>query len=281
VCHCAVCELFEGKKYVLRGNSSPRDEHASAASSAERLDALAARLDTCARALEERKDSRCVFTRAYELMTRRLAAELSASDLDDPAWVVEVAEAFAEKYFFALEAYDRGGDPPPAWRAVFTTISSRRTSVLEDLIFGVYAHIVRDLPHTLQELGLADAVGRSRLRDHHTVTAIVGRAIDDVQAAVSERYGPYVGALDRIGKRYDEILTNYGIRLSRGMAWYNALRLDDPRSAASAAAAVEESTRVFVAQVMNPPVFSLQVFLRASRWLAGHFRRWPARSARA
>jgi hypothetical protein len=249
--------------------------------SAERLDALAARLESCARALEERRDSRCVFTHAYSLMTRRLAAELPASDLDDPGWVVELAEAFAAKYFSALEAYDEGAEPPPSWRAVFTTIGGRRTSVLEDLVFGVYAHIVRDLPHTLQELGLVDAGGRSRLRDHHTVTAIVGRAIDDVQAAVGERYGPYVRPLDRIGKRYDEILTNYGIRLSRATAWYNALRLDDPRSAASAAAAVEESTRVFVAQVMNPPLLSLRVFLRASRWLAGLFRRWPPGPARA
>jgi hypothetical protein len=251
------------------------------ASRVERLEALAARLDASVSELEDRKDSRCVFTHAYALMTRRLAAELPASDLDDADWVVEIAEAFAEKYFSALEQYDRGGEPPPAWRAVFTTISSRRTSVLEDLTFGVYAHIVRDLPHTLRELGLADAAGRSRLRDHHTVTAIVGRAIDDVQAAVSERYGPYVRPLDRIGDRYDEILTNYGIRLSRGMAWYNAQRLDHPRSAASAAAAVEESTRVFVAQVMDPPLFSLRVFLRASRWLAALLRRWPADSARA
>ncbi len=247
----------------------------SATGSVERLDALAARLDACAGALEARKDARCVFTHAYALMTRRLAAELAAGDLDDPRWVVDLGEAFAEKYFSALEAYDRGGEPPAAWQAVFATIGSRRTSVLEDLAFGVYAHIVRDLPHTLHEVGLTDAGGRSRLRDHHTVTAIVGRAIDDVQAAVGERYGPYVRALDRIGNRYDEILTNYGIRLSRGMAWYNALRLDDPRSAASAAAALEESTQVFVAQVMNPPLVSLRAFLRASRWCAALVRRWP------
>ena len=245
------------------------------ASSEKRLEALAARLDARARALEAHKDARCVFTHAYALMTRRLAAELPAGEIGDPGWVVDLAEAFAEKYFRALEMYDRGGEPPAAWQAVFATIGSRRTSVLEELAFGVYAHIVRDLPHTLQEVGLTDSGGRSRLRDHHTVTAIVGRAIDDVQAAVSERYGPYVRALDRIGNGYDEILTNYGIRLSRGMAWYNAERLGDPSSAASAAAALEKSTSVFVAQVMNPPLVSLRAFLRASRWCAAFLRRWP------
>jgi hypothetical protein len=247
----------------------------SASENAARLGELAARLDARARLLEESRDARCVFTHAYALMTRRIAAELPESDLDDADWVVELAEAFAAKYFAALDAFDEGAEPPDAWRAVFTTIAGRRTSVVEELVFGVYAHIVRDLPHALRELGFADAGGRSRLRDHHTVTAIVGRAIEEIQAAVAERYGPYVRWLDRVGEGYDEILTNYGIRLSRGMAWYNGLRLDDPRTAASAAAALEASTRVFVAQVMNPPLWSLRALLRASRWLAASFRRWP------
>lgn len=240
-----------------------------------RLDAVATRLDARARELDEREDSRAVFTRGYALMTRRIAAELLTSGLDDPEWVVALAEAFAGRYFHALDAYDSGGDVPPAWRAVFATLARRRTSVLEDLVFGVYAHIVRDLPHTLQEVGLVHADGRSRVRDHHVVTGIVGRAIDDIQAAVSARYGPYVGSLDRIGQRYDEILTDYGIRLSRGMAWYNAMRLADPASAEAAAASVERSPEVFVDQVMNPPLWSLRVGSRASRWLAAHLRRWP------
>ena len=241
----------------------------------QRLEAIAARLDGYASAFEEREDSRCVFAHAYSLMTRRIAAALETRDVDDPEWVVAVAEAFAERYFYAVEAYDCGGEAPPAWRAVFATISSRRTSVVEDLVLGVYAHIVRDLPHTLDEIGLVDGDGRSRIRDHHTLTAIVGETIDEVQKAVGHRYGPYVRSLDRIGKRYDEILTDYGIRLSRGMAWYNALRLADPASAEAARTSLDRSTAVFVAAVVDPPIWSLRARLRALRWLASHFRRWP------
>jgi hypothetical protein len=248
---------------------------ATVASHVERLEAVATRLDAHARALEAREDSRCVFTHAYALMTRRIVAELPAGELDDAAWVVGLAETFAGRYFHALDAYDSGAEVPPAWTAVFTTICGRRTSVLEDLVFGVYAHIVRDLPHALVEVGLADRAGRSRIRDHHILTAIVASTIEDVQEEVAARYGPYVRSLDRIGKRYDEILTGYGIRLSRGMAWYNAMRLDDPRSADAAAAAVERSPRVFIDEVMNPPIWSLRVGLRASRWIVAHLRRWP------
>ena len=242
---------------------------------AARLDAVATRLEARAGALEERKDSRCVFATAYALMTRRIADELPTAGLTEPEWVVDLAERFSERYFFALDAYESGGDVPPAWRAVFDTLATRRTSVVEDLLFGVYAHIVRDLPHTLVECGLAGADGRSRVGDHHVVTAIVGRAIDGIQDAVSTRYGPYALPLDQIGQRYDEILTDYGIRLSRGMAWYNALRLADASSADAAAASLERSTTVFVGQVMDPPLASARAGLRALRWLASYFRRWP------
>ncbi len=255
-------------------------ERAGADSShAARLDAVAARLEDRARILERERDSRCVFSTAYAIMTRRIADELPTAGLADPEWVVTMAEAFSERYFLALDAYHRGGDPPPAWQAVFDTLAARRTSVVEDLVFGVYAHIVRDLPHTLVDCGFADAEGRSRIGDHHVVTAIVGRAIDDIQDAVAARYGPYVRPLDRIGKRNDEILTDYGIRLSRGMAWYNGLRLAESGSAAAAAAALERSTAVFVAQVIDPPFWSLRAPLRLLRRIASYLRRWPRSDA--
>jgi hypothetical protein len=246
------------------------------ATRAERLEALARRFDDRARALEQAKDSRCVFTHAYALMTRRVAEELGTANLDDPDWVVGLAEAFGDRYFFALDAYDRGGaELSPAWRAVFETIGTKRTSVVEDLTFGVYAHIVRDLPHTLVEVGLVDDDGRSHLADHHRLTGIVGGTTDAIQDAVSRRYAPYVRFLDRLGNRQDEILTDYGIRLSRGMAWYNALRLADPQTAEAATASIERSTLVFVDQVMNPPVWSLRKALRILRRLVAHLRRWP------
>ena len=208
-------------------------------------------------------------------MTRRIAEEVETAGLAEPEWVADVARAFSARYFQALEAYEQGRDVPPAWLAVFETLASRRTSVIEDLVFGVYAHIVRDLPHTLVECGLFDDGGRSRIADHHLVTAIVGRAIDPIQDAVARRYGPYVRPIDRVGRRFDELLTDYGIRLSRGMAWYNALRLAEPGSAEAAAAALERTTVVFVAHVMDPPLLTPRAWLRFWRLVASFFRRWP------
>jgi hypothetical protein len=243
-----------------------------------RLHALALTLRAHARELERERDSRCVFTHAYALMTDRLADALPTSDVQDPGWVTALAHEFAARYETALSNWDAGSGSSAAWRAVFATICARRTSVVEDLVFPMAAHIMRDLPHALVAVGFEGPEHASRIHDFHIVNAVMGDTIAEIQEEVSRRYARYVRWLDRIGRGYDEILTDYGVRLSRGMAWYNAVRLAHPLSATAAAASIERSPAVFVDKVMNPRLRSLQLALRLLRWLLAHLRRWPAES---
>ncbi|MGH9199510.1 MAG: DUF5995 family protein, partial [Acidimicrobiia bacterium] len=196
---------------------------------ASRLDAIAERLDSYVARYERARDSRCVFTYAYAIMTRSIRDEIHQSGIADPEWVVALAETFAAQYFEALDAYDQGEPLPPAWDKVFKTILARRTSVLEDLVFGITAHIVHDLPLALIDVGLATN-GRSHIHDFHTVNAMMSGMIDTMQDQVARRYSPLIHWLDWMIEGYDEILSNYGIRMSRGLAWYNAERLLDPDS---------------------------------------------------
>jgi len=91
---------------------------AAAAALQARLDALADRLDERRIALEQRRDSRCVFTCAYVLITRRLARGLGTAGYEDPAFVVELAERFAALYFAALDASAAGAPVGDAWTCV-------------------------------------------------------------------------------------------------------------------------------------------------------------------
>lgn len=243
------------------------------------LEQLAERLEERAHHLEAQRDSRCVFTCAYALMTRRIAAELPNSDVRDPDWVIALAHEFAGLYEAALTAWDEKTSLPAGWEVVFTTICARRTSVIEDLLFAMASHIMRDLPHALLATGLTGPDGRSRILDYHTVNRIMGDTIDEIQLVVSKRYAHYVRWLDQVGGGYDEILTNYGVRLSRGMAWYNAMRLADPASARAAAESIERSPGVFVHEVTNPPLLSLRLALRGARFIVALLRRWPASEA--
>ena len=246
------------------------------ATHAQRLEAIASRLDEYRLRFDRAHDSRAVFTYAYAVMTRRISAELPSAGLADPEWIVALAERFSRRYFEALDAYDADALGSDAWRAVFDGIVGRRTSVLEDLVLAITAHIVHDLPLALRDTGLTAADGRSHIRDFHAVNDMMASTVDTIQNDVARRYSPVIRWLDHVGEGYDEILTNYGARMARGLAWYNAERLLDPASAADAAAAIEHSPQLVVAEVLKPPKWSLRILLRFARWLTGFFRRWPA-----
>src|ERR1700726_1349358 len=98
---------------------------------------IAERLDAYRWDFEQKKDSRCVFTYAYVLITQRIARDLPTAGYLKPRWIVELAEAFARRYVQALEGSAAGGTVSPAWDVVFQAIDRKRSSVLEDLIFSM------------------------------------------------------------------------------------------------------------------------------------------------
>jgi hypothetical protein len=240
-----------------------------------RLEAIAARLDRRRVELEQARDSRCVFTCAYVLLTRRLARGLPHAGYRDAAWIVELAETFAELYFDALDASAAGRPAGEAWDSVFDAIDRRHSSVLEDLVFSMTAHIVHDLPVALDRVGREGADG-SHIADFHAVNRTMAEAIDEIEAAISRRYAPWVRQLDRLGRPYSRILSSYGIRMARGLAWYNADRLADPASRAEARASTARSVKTFVGEVLHPPVWTARTALRFGRFVVGLFRRWPS-----
>jgi hypothetical protein len=238
-----------------------------------RLAALIDDLRGRSEALEAQRDGRCVFTRTYARMTLRLAQCLEDGRIDDPDWVTSLAEAFEARYVAALD----GNADSRAWKEVLgaITASRPRTSVVEDLVFAMTTHIVRDLPYALHDAEFL-APGPSHIHDFHAVNAIMGEALEDIQADIAQRYAPSLKLLDRLSKRYDEILTDYGVRLSRGMAWYNAIRLSDPASRADAAKSIEDSPIIFMHRVLFPQRWLTGIVFRTMRVIASFGRRWPA-----
>jgi hypothetical protein len=220
------------------------------------------------------RDPRAVFTHAYMTITERFRDQLPASGFEDPSWIIALDLAFAREYEMALDAYDLGDNVPGAWRVVFEAMEQGRTSVAEELVLAMAAHIVRDLPLALGTAGMRRSAD-SRIHDFHKANDVLEGAINRIQRAVSRRYNPWLGWLDRLGARHDEILTNFGIRLSRAAAWFNAERLANPTTAAAARQSLDRSVEVLVAQVLRPPLLSLRIGLVWLRWMSRLTRTWP------
>jgi hypothetical protein len=118
--------------------------------------------------------------------------------------------------------------------------------------------------------------GSSRISDYHSLNDVLGRAVGPVQQQVSRRYEPLLGVLDQLFEDYDEILTNYGLRISRAAAWYNAQRLLDPASHDAARAAIARAPEVTLRELIDPPLLSLRILFRGARVIARAARRWPS-----
>jgi len=139
------------------------------------------------------------------------------------------------------------------------------------------AHIVYDLPHAL--LAVEQGAPHARhIRDFHRMNDLLARGTGAIQDAVARRYNPWLHWLDRLGGRLDEVLTDYGMRLARGMAWYNAERLAAAAAAGDAGAtegSLARSVTKVVALALDPPAGAIGLGLRLLRLVASFGRRWP------
>jgi hypothetical protein len=246
---------------------------ATATSPDARLTAIVERLSAAARRLERDRDSRCVFAHTYSLMTSRIAQDVPRTPGVDAEWITALAEAFAGRYFLALEADD--ASQAPAWRHAFTLMREKRTSVLEDLVFAMTVHIVHDLPLALGDMRATSGPLEDHIHDFHAVNDMMAASIETIVDATANRYGRYVKWLDQLGRQYDNILTDYGVRMSRGLAWYNALRIADDRAGERARAAIERSPVVLIDEIARPRIRSVRIVLRVLRWLVSFLRTWP------
>jgi len=252
-----------------------RSAHASA------IERTAENLMARAFDFERQHDPRCVFATAYSHLSRRLASALEGPGFTEPAWVAELATVFAEYYFHASDAFDAGTLAQGVWKSAFEAGKAGRTTVLQDLVLGMTAHIVSDLPHALCDVGLRDAAGRCRMPDYHHVNDVLAAAIPEIQSVISHRYDPLLGALDFLAGHNDEILTAYGLRLSRALAWYNAERLLAPKLRATTEASLDRSTELVVRDLLSPPWLSVRRMARGVGWVSRTTRLWPARDADA
>jgi len=172
-------------------------------------------------------DHDAVFALTYLRTTE--AYRRSAPEPDffaDPAFVNHEDAVFARFYFAAHDAWRAGrpGTVPPAWRIAFGAAQDREAPALGDMLLGINAHIQRDLPFVLAEIGLVRPDGTSRKPDHDRVNEFLDLLAGDVRRELARRFDPTVletglpGWAERLG--VENLVPAW-----RETAWRNAERL--------------------------------------------------------
>jgi hypothetical protein len=136
---------------------------------------------------------RAVFALAYLRTTQAfLRSSQTPGFYRDPAFVNHEEAAFAALYFDAYEDWVAGrvAQVPPAWRTAFRAADARAVSGTGDLLLGINAHVNRDLPFALAEIGLVAPDGRSRKPDHDRVNAMLNGVVEPLLAEEAARFDP-------------------------------------------------------------------------------------------
>ena len=142
---------------------------------------------------------------------------------------------FARYYFQAYDAWHAGdsASTPPAWRVAFSAADAKAVNADTNAILGINAHIQRDLPFVLWEIGLVKPDGTSRKPDHDKVNEFLNR----------------VSFYPEANRRFDASLPTddgpaggiHSIIAMRENAWRNAERLEAAENDPIALALVKQS----------------------------------------
>jgi len=180
----------------------------------------------------------------------------------DNAWVNVYDWRFAQLFTGAWAAWHSGGAVPPAWQIAFDAARDKTVSGGGDLLLGINAHVNRDLPFTLEEMGLVAPDGSSRKPDHDKVNVILQHVIAPLLAEESRRFDPSIPGDVVAGITLDTDGLLQVLVAWREQAWRNAqLLVAAPTPAARQAvandienAAATEAQMIVLSSQYLPPL---------------------------
>lgn len=187
-------------------------------------------------------DHDALFSLAYLRTTEeyKRAAE-TPGFFEDTSFVNFEDAVFARYYFEAYDAWHAGNlaATPPAWRVALDAADDRAVDASTNVLLGISAHINRDLPFVLWEIGLVKSDGSTRKTDHDKVNDFLARVLFYSEAKA--RFDP---SLPEDGESPGAINL---VVAWREQAWRNAERLaaaeHDPVQLAIVKASIEEAAR--------------------------------------
>jgi hypothetical protein len=194
----------------------------------------------------ERGDYRAVFLRSYYIITLNVHAAVYPADprrqvFFDPTWIASLAGKFSSLYFQSLSTFERDPGAERAWKTAHRLAESRESTVVQDLLLGLNAHINYDLAYgiylNLKEHGddQKHLLLPRRKFDHDQVNDILMASIPQITETLARDYGGAIRFLDVALDKLDDFLAGTGLRYYRERVWWNAvsyLTASDPEEIA-------------------------------------------------
>jgi hypothetical protein len=178
-------------------------------------------------------DHRAVFATTYLTLTKAIRTAMTGDRrlFRDRRYLFRQVTVFAGYYFRMLHAVDRHQPIPEAWRIAIDTAASGDANAGQDMLLGINAHVQRDMPFVVAEMGLVMPDGTSRKPDHDTGNEILNQAYEAVVRAIEQRYDPLLSLTNASWNPADDFAGLEMVKGWREGVWRNAERLVNARSA--------------------------------------------------
>lgn len=234
--------------------------------SAKRLEKTARIMGHHWKSLDRDCDPDAVFALLYTLMTYGVMQHIEEGYFDDADYLSVITVAFADLYLDAYDAWNAGDEDavPKGWQEAFSWGESGYSTVLEDQLLGMNAHINYDLGIAEAAVGTHDPdTGESRKPDMDRINHVIASVYDDAEYWIAYYYGPEepTGPPPDWGagpETLDETALT-AVYDWREHAWQNALTIetleDDATARATYDAYMQEETWT-IAQGLESPKLS-------------------------
>ncbi len=169
------------------------------------------------------QDARGYFAVLYRKVTATVKEGIASGFFDDAERMERLDVLFAQRYFDAIAAQDRGDAPTDSWAVAFAAGRRWRPLVLQHLLVGINAHINLDLGIAAARCSPGGELPGLR-RDFDRINAVLAAMVASLQRDLT-RISPWLGLLDRVGGRSADHVVRFSIVTARAGAWRFATEL--------------------------------------------------------
>jgi len=169
-----------------------------------------------------RSDRRGLFLKIYHSVTQEMANMFAEHQFQDPKWVTKLMLKYVSLYRNALDCdTTQNCEPAPAWQNAFAENRSGRHHEAIQLLLSISAHINRDLPVALAEIG-TDFNSEKQHSDFQKISLIFNRRMPQLIAILQTYETCRLSDWDRV--EINKVI-QWAVGRTREESWQNGALL--------------------------------------------------------
>ena len=194
------------------------------------------------------------FAALYRKVTIHVKQGIAAGQFQDGPRMEKLDIVFASRYLDAFSSFRAGQPVSQSWRIAFEAASWRTPIILQHLLAGMNAHINLDLGIAAAQVAPGAALA-SLQHDFNAINNVLFSLVAGVEKEIAG-VSPWIGLLEKIGGKTDDVLVEFNMSLARKFAWDVAQTLAPlaPEQQAAKIKELDRAASVVGTAVVSPPI---------------------------